>query len=89
MSEQVGIAHLQEQMNKVKRTMNQLPYIVFVLMILGGISLAAGSHYGPPWSIVGISIGSFCTALSVFLVRYAKEQYNELFEQLKGLASPK
>ena len=87
MSEQVGISHLEEQMNKVKRTMNQLPYALLVTIILGGISLAAGSYFGPPWLIVGISIGSFCTALSVFLVRYAKEQYNELFEQLKELAS--
>jgi len=69
--------------------MNQLPYIVFVTSILGGIALAAGSHYGQPWLPAGTAIGSFCIVLSLISVRYTKEQYNDLLEQLKGIALTK
>ena len=89
MSEQARTAHLQEQMNKVKRTINlQNPAIVFVAHVLGGISLAAGGYFGQPWLLVGLTIFCVCTSFSMFSARNAKEQYNELLEQLKGLALP-
>jgi len=49
MSEQAKIANLQEQMNKVKRTLKQLPFIVYVTIILSGSCLVAGGYFGHPW----------------------------------------
>ena len=75
-------------MNKVRQTLNQNPLIVFVTCILGGISLAAGSYLGQLWLLVGLVVFSVCTSFSMFSARNAKEQYNELLEQMKGIASP-
>jgi hypothetical protein len=81
-SEQARVAHLQEQMNKVKRTMNQLPFLVYVTMLISGICLAAGSYFGQPWFWLFVVAG-FCMAMGMLLTRIAKDQYNELVEQLK------
>jgi hypothetical protein len=79
---------MQEQMNKVKRTLNQAtPFIVFLTQILGGISLAVGSYFGQPWLLVGLTIFCTCTGFTVFTARNVKEQYNKLLEQMKGLVS--
>lgn len=89
MSEMARVAHLQEQMNKVKRTLNQIPYIVYVTMVLSGLCLAAGSYYGQPWFLGGLTIGGFCMSMGVWSTLMAKDQYNKLLEQFKGLTFAK
>ena len=82
-SKQARTAHLHEQMNKVKRTMNQLPYIMFAAMVLSALSLAISALFGLPWLNVGAGISVITISSSLMFIRYAKEQYNDLFEQLK------
>ncbi len=84
MPEETKAPQLQEQINRVKRTLNQNPFIVFVTCILGGISLAAASYFGQPWYLVGLTIFCVCTGFSMFSARNAKEQYKKLIEQLNG-----
>jgi hypothetical protein len=84
MSEMTRAAYLQEQMNKLKRTMNRLPHIVYVTTLLGAFCLAAGSYFGFPWLIWSLLILSVCTSVGVSSARQAKKQYNELLEQMKG-----
>ena len=75
-------------MDKVKRTLDQqTPFIVFVTHVLGGISLGVGAYFGQPWLVVGMTIFGVCTSFSMISARNAKEQYNELLEQLKKVAS--
>jgi hypothetical protein len=85
-SEQARIAYLQEQMNEVKRTIDQNPFIVFVTMLLGGICFVAASHfYGLTGLTVGLVMFTVFMNLRVYSARKAKDQYNKLLEQLKGL----
>lgn len=84
MSEMARAAYLQEQMNKLKRTMNQLPLIVYVTTVVGGLCLAACSYFGFPWIMWGLILFGFCMTVSVSSARQAKKQYNELLEQMKG-----
>jgi Ca2+/Na+ antiporter len=86
MSEEAKSPHLQEQMNRVKRSLNQNPFIVFVTCIIGGISLAVGGYFGQPWLIVGVVVFCTCTSFSMFSARNAKEQYRKLIEQLNRQA---
>ena len=46
MYENAKSPHLQKQMNRVKRSLNQNSFIVFVTCITGGISLAVGAILG-------------------------------------------
>ncbi len=90
MPEGSKVPHLQEQINRVNRTLNQNPLIVFVTCIVGGLSLAASSYFfaagyfGYPWFLVGLIIFCTCTSFSMYYARNAKEQYEKLVEQLNG-----
>jgi len=85
MSEQARAAYLQEQMNKLKRKMNQLPLIVYVAMVLSGSCLVAGGYFGHPWLIWTLLIWGLFMSWGVSSARQAKKQYNELLEQMKGV----
>ncbi len=82
MSKETNVSNLQEQMNKVKQTLDQNPMIVFVTSIVGGISLAFGSFFWQPWYLLGSTIFVTCTTFSMWYARNAKNQYNELLKQL-------
>jgi ABC-type multidrug transport system permease subunit len=84
MSDVARAVYLQEQMNNLKRTMNQLPLIVSVALSLSGGCLFAGAWFGLPWLMVSLVIWSLCTSFIVLSVRQAKRQYNYLLEQMKG-----
>jgi hypothetical protein len=84
MPEETKAPDLQEQMNKVKQTLNQNPLIVYVTSVVGGISLALFGYFGLPWLWVGLTIFCTCTSVSMLSARNAKEQYKKLLEQLNG-----
>jgi D-serine dehydratase len=81
-------SRLKEQIDKVEKTISQIPLIIFLTFSIGGaffgVSIVLSILFGYYWILMVGSIAFLtCMTVSTTIARNAKEEYRKLIEQLK------
>ncbi len=88
MSEQTKAPSREEQIKQISQSLNQIPFIIFMTSLIGGLSLAFSSYFYAAGyfrfevTLIGLTVFVTCTSLSTFLARNVKEQYKKLIQKL-------
>lgn len=82
MSDKNITQNLQGQINRVEQIVNQYPFIIFIMGVVGGMAVSILNFIGYPWSVLGLIIFGVCGGLSVFFWSQAKDEYKKLLDQL-------